>query len=348
MVGDAKLVQALPWLAEPLSQALATARSHALLVQGPAGVGQFDLALLLAQAWLCEAQPLSDQHRPGPACGHCASCLLFQSHTHPDFQLLLPDALRESLGWALDAETGRDGEPKASKTKPSREIKIDAVRAMLNFTQVTSARGRAKVVVVYPAEALNHVAANALLKTLEEPGGLLRFVLASNSPEGLLPTIRSRCQPLPLGLPARQPSLQWLSEQGVEGAEVLLMAAGGRPQEARDWFEAGLRANAWQQLPQRLARGEAAALADWPLPRAIDALQRLCHDLLRRSHGAAPTYFAAESLPTPSLAAPLHGWDAALRRAARHAEHPLNAGLLMESLFAQGRQALLEATPRRA
>jgi DNA polymerase-3 subunit delta' len=204
------------------------------------------------------------------------------------------------------------------------------------------------VVVVYPAEALNHVAANALLKTLEEPAGLLRFVLASNSPEGLLPTIRSRCQPLPLGLPAQQPALQWLAEQGVDGAEVLLMAAGGRPQEARDWFEAGLRASAWQQLPQRLARGEATALADWPLPRAIDALQRLCLDLVRRCHGAPPSYFAAECLPAPKHAAPLHVWDAALRRAARHAEHPLNAGLLMESLFAQGRQALLEAAPRRA
>jgi DNA polymerase-3 subunit delta' len=335
-------------LAQPLSQALATARSHALLVQGPAGVGQFDLALLLAQAWLCEAHPADSAERVGPACGHCASCLLFQSHTHPDFQLLLPDALRETLGWAQESETGKDGEPKASKTKPSREIKIDAVRTMLGFTQVTSARGRAKVVVVYPAEALNNVAANALLKTLEEPGGLLRFVLASNSPEGLLPTIRSRCQPLPLGLPAQAPALQWLNEQGVDGAPVLLMAAGGRPQEAKDWFEAGLRAQAWQQLPQRLARGEAAALADWPLPRAIDALQRLCHDLLRRSHGAPPSYFAAECLPTPKLAAPLLGWDAALRRAARHAEHPLNAGLLMESLFAQGRQALMEATPRRA
>ncbi|MCV2368959.1 DNA polymerase III subunit delta' [Roseateles oligotrophus] len=347
MVGGAQS-QPLPWLAEPLRQALATARSHALLVQGPAGVGQFDLALLLAQAWLCEAQPASVHQRPGQACGHCASCLLFQSHTHPDFQLLLPDALRESLGWAQEAEPGKDGEPKASKTKPSREIKIDAVRAMLGFTQVTSARGRAKVVVVYPAEALNNVAANALLKTLEEPGGLLRFVLASNSPEGLLPTIRSRCQPLPLGLPAQAPALQWLSEQGVDGAEVLLMAAGGRPQEAKDWFDAGLRANAWQQLPQRLARAEAAALADWPLTRAIDALQRLCHDLVRRSHGAAPSYFAVESLPSPKIAAPLHAWDAALRRAARHAEHPLNAGLLMESLFAQGRQALMEATPRRA
>ncbi|MFY7866954.1 DNA polymerase III subunit delta' [Roseateles sp.] len=339
---DAPLVQALPWLKQPLVQALASARSHALLVQGPAGVGQFDLALLLAQAWLCE-----NRQADGSACGDCASCHLFLSHTHPDFLLLLPDALREQLGWALDADVGRDGEPKASKTKPSREIKIDAVRAMLSFSQATSARGRAKVVVVYPAEALNTVAANALLKTLEEPAGLLRFVLASSAPQALLPTIRSRCQPLPLGLPERAASLTWLKQQGVEGAEVLLDAAGGRPQEARDWFEAGLRAAAWQQLPQRVARGEAQALTDWPQPRAIDALQRLCHDLIRRSHGAAPSYFPAEALPTPKLSAPLHSWDEALRRAARHAEHPLNAGLLMESLVAQGQQALRDAMPRR-
>lgn len=334
----------LPWLAEPLRQALASARSHALLVQGPAGVGQFDLALLLAQAWLCEA-PLADAD--AGACGRCPSCHLFHSHTHPDFQLLVPEALREQLGWgAAEAEAGT--EAKASKTKPSREIKVDAVRAMLSFAQATSARGRAKVVVVYPAEALNTVAANALLKTLEEPAGRLRFVLASSAPEALLPTIRSRCQPLPLALPARGPALQWLAAQGVDAPEILLDAAGGRPQEARDWFEAGLRAQAWTQLPQRLARGEAAALADWPQPRAIDALQRLCHDLLRRAHGAPPTFFPAEALPAPRLAGPLHDWEAALRRAARHADHPLNAGLLMESLFAQGQQALRLASPRRA
>jgi DNA polymerase-3 subunit delta' len=341
MVNDEQ--QALPWLAGPLRQALATARSHALLVQGPAGVGQFDLALLLAQAWLCEA-PLDG----GAACGDCASCRLFHSRTHPDFQLLLPEALREPLGWSAPDGEGA-AEPKAGKTaKPSREIKIDAVRATLAFAQASSARGRAKVVVVYPAEALNTVAANALLKTLEEPAGQLRFVLASAAPEALLPTIRSRCQPLPLGLPATAEALQWLAGQGVETPEVLLAATGGRPQQARDWFESGLRAGAWQQLPQRLLRGDATALADWTQARAIDALQRLSHDLLRRAHGAAPSYFAAESLPTPRLAAPLHRWDAALRQAARHAEHPLNQGLLIESLVAQGQQALREAMPRRA
>ena len=330
----------LPWLEMPLINALATARSHALLVQGPAGVGQFDLAMLLAQAWLCET-PVAPT---GVACGQCASCRLFQARTHPDFQLLVPEALREALGLP-PANADENGEAKASKTKPSKEIKVDAVRATLAFAQGTSARGRAKVVVVYPAESLNHVAANTLLKTLEEPAGQLRFVLASTAPEALLPTIRSRCQAFPLGLPQRDAALAWLAGQGVDTPEVLLEAAGGRPQEARDWYVAGLRANAWQQLPQRLARGDAQALADWPPPRAIDALQRLCHDLLRRVHAAPPTYFAIAALPAPTLAAPLLAWESVLRRAARHAEHPLNAGLLIESLFAQGQSALREAMP---
>ena len=191
------------------------------------------------------------------------------------------------------------------------------------------------------------MAANTLLKTLEEPAGQLRFVLASTAPEALLPTIRSRCQAFPLGLPQRDAALSWLTGQGVESPAVLLDAAGGRPQEARDWYAAGLRADAWQQLPKRLSRGDAAALGDWPPPRAIDALQRLCHDLLRRVHAAPPTYFALAALPAPSLAAPLLAWDAVLRRAARHAEHPLNAGLLIESLFAQGQSALRESMPRR-
>jgi len=327
----------LPWLEAPLAQALANARSHALLVQGPAGVGQFDMALLLAQSWLCEAPAAGKL-----ACGRCAACHLFLAHAHPDFMVLLPEALRESLGYGADDEEGgaeaKTG--KASKAKPSREIKIDAVRQMLGFAQVTAARGRAKVVVVYPAEALNTVAANALLKTLEEPAGVLRFALASSAPEALLPTIRSRCQPVPLGLPPQELAQAWLSEQGVEAAEVLLAATGGRPQEALAWYADGVRAQAWLELPRRVARGESAALSDWPVPRAIAALQRLTHDLLRGSHGAPPSYFPPTALPKPRGAAGLHAWGRALQDAARHAEHPLNAGLLMESLVAQGQRAM--------
>ena len=303
-------------------------------MQGPEGVGQFDLAMLLAQAWLCEA-PLPDAR----ACDHCPSCHLFKARTHPDFQILVPEALREGLGLS-------DDEPaKESKTKPSREIKIDAVRSMLTFAQGSSARGRAKVVLVHPADALNAVAANALLKTLEEPAGQLRFVLTSSAPEALLPTIRSRCQPIPLALPPSEAALAWLAEQGLNAADAstLLAAVGGRPQQARDWYEAGMRANHWTGLPQQVQQGLSAGVAEWPQPRAIDALQRLCHDLLRRVHGAQPVFFPVQSLPTARHAGPLQEWDTALRRAARHAEHPLNAGLLMESLVAQGQQALRAA-----
>ncbi|KQW43360.1 MULTISPECIES: hypothetical protein [unclassified Roseateles] len=328
----------LPWLQAPLADALARARSHALLVQGPAGVGQLELAVKLAQSWLCE-----DRAENQPACSHCASCKLFASGTHPDFQLLLPEALdasaRESLGLPFEEAEA----PKAGKAKPSREIKVEAVRNLLAFAQATSARGRAKVVVIFPAEALNGIAANALLKTLEEPSGLLRFALASHDSASLLPTIRSRCQPLPLPLPDRAAALAWLAAKGVDGAEGLLAATGGRPQQALAWHEAGLTDATWQAIPKRVARGEVAALSDWAPPRVIDVLQRLCHDLVRRSHGQPGQFFAAAALPLPKRAAPLLAWDAELRRAARHAEHPLNAGLWIEALVAQAQTAMMAA-----
>ena len=328
----------LPWLQAPLQQALTQGRSHALLLQGPAGVGQFDLALLLAQAWLCEAR--ADVAQPG--CGRCASCHLLRARSHPDFLVLLPEALREPLGFG--AAEGEGGETKASKTKPSREIKIDAVRQMLSFAQTSAARGRAKVVLVHPAEALNTVAANALLKTLEEPAGLLRFVLASAAPQQLLPTIRSRCQPLQLALPERAAALQWLAEQGLESPEVLLDATGGRPQEALLWRNEGVAAKTWLELPRRIAKGEAQALMDWPVPRAIAAMQRLAHDLMRIAHGAPPSYFPRDALPKlPANRAGLQRWASVLQQSARHAEHPLNAGLLMESLVLQGQQAMRPA-----
>ena len=328
----------LPWLQAPLADALARARSHALLVQGPAGVGQLELAIKLAQSWLCE-----DRAEAQPACGHCSSCKLFASGTHPDFQLLMPEALdasaRESLGLPFEEPDA----PKAGKAKPSKEIKVEAVRNLLAFAQATSARGKAKVVVIFPAEALNGIAANALLKTLEEPSGLLRFALASHDSAALLPTIRSRCQPLPLPLPERSAALTWLASKGVDGAEGLLDATGGRPQQALAWHEAGLTDAAWQALPKRVARGEVAALSDWAPPRVIDALQRLCHDLVRRSHGQRGQFFAAAALPSPKRPAPLLAWDAELRRAARHAEHPLNAGLWIEALVAQAQTAISAA-----
>ncbi len=330
----------LPWLRAPLAQALATQRGHALLLHGPDGVGQFDLAQALAQAWLCEAATPSAQ-RP---CGDCASCRLVRARSHPDLLMLLPDAMRESLGWGAAEEGGEKG----AKAKPSKEIRVEAVRAAVGFAQTTSARGRGKVVVVYPAERMNLVAANTLLKTLEEPPGESRFVLASARPAELPATVRSRCEALRLELPTAQQAVAWLTEQGVARPEALLAACGGQPQRALDALQQGIDAALWQRVPALVARGEAAPFLAWPLPWLIDALQKLCHDALCVAVGAPPRYFSTASLSAGAGIAPLTQWAADLRGLARQAEHPWNPGLAVESLVQQGRIALGAPVPRRA
>ena len=142
-----------PWLAEPLRQALATRRGHALLVHGPRGVGQFELSVALAQAWLCETESVPLASRP---CSVCASCRLVRARSHPDLLVLLPEALREAVGWGGAAGEGEEGgESGKSTKKPSKEIRVEAVRAAIGFATTTSARGRGKVLVVHPAERMN-------------------------------------------------------------------------------------------------------------------------------------------------------------------------------------------------
>jgi DNA polymerase-3 subunit delta' len=348
---------ALPWLAEPLQRALREQRSHALLVHGPNGVGQFELALGLAQGWLCEVDDSpGDEGGEGgePArrpCGHCAACHLVRARSHPDLLVLVPEALRAALGWEPDGDA--DDADKASKAKPSKEIKVDAVRAAVAFAQTTSARGRAKVVVLHPAERMNGISANTLLKTLEEPPGAARFVLSSGAPDALLPTIRSRCQAVTLPLPETGVAAEWLRAQGVANPALLLAAAGGQPQDALAWSRDGVvDAALWAQLPALVARGATGALTGWPLPLLIDSLLKLCHDALCAAAGAAPRYFPAHSITglqlEPGATAPLHAWQRELQRTARHAEHPWNAGLLTASLVEQGRAALTPARARAA
>jgi len=333
----------LPWLAAPLAQGLAL-RAHALLLHGPAGVGQFELGLALATGWLCEAA----EGAPRP-CGLCPSCHLMAAQAHPDFHLLLPDALREPLGWGA-AEEGDDGGKSAKgKAKPSKDIRVEAVRAAIEWGQKTSSRGRAKVILVHPAQAMNLISANALLKTLEEPAGRLRLVLTAHDPEALLPTVRSRCQRLRLDLPGAAESLAWLGEQGVVRPEVLLAAAGGQPLDAAAMAADGIDSDAWERLPGDVRRGQAALVADWPLVRLVDALQKLCHDLMCLRADAAPRYFAAAVLePLLRPAGPawpaLAEWSRELVQAARHDEHPWHAGLRIEALVGQG--ARLWQTPR--
>ncbi|MEO8298144.1 MAG: DNA polymerase III subunit delta' [Burkholderiales bacterium] len=326
----------LPWLEAPLAQALRTQRAHALLVYGPPGVGQFEFAVALAQAWLCESS--AADRTGGRGCGHCTSCRLVLGRSHPDLRLVVPEALRAEAGLAQDdADDGDDGK----KRKPSREIKVDQVRAALHFSELTAGRRGGKVLVLHPAEELNTVAANALLKTLEEPPGAMRFVLSSGAPQALLPTIRSRCQALHLAAPPVEVAERWLAGQGVADARVLLDACGGQPLFALAEAHAGRDAAAWRQLPQQVLAGEFAGLTSWPLPTLVDALGKLCHDRLALSVGTAARFFPAWRPPGAADLAALTRCASELRRMARHADHPWNAGLAVEALVSQVRRALL-------
>jgi len=326
----------LPWLARPLAEALAQQRGHALMLHGAAGIGTLHFGLALAQAWLCEGGEASHTAGSRSPCGHCGSCRLVQAHLHPDLYVLLPEALRQQLDWPL-AEDKPDDE---GKKKPSRQIRIGEVRSAIDWVMKTTSRGRGKVLLMHPAETLNVQAANALLKTLEEPPAGTRVLLSVADPAHLLPTVRSRCQRLPLAAPAPQEAARWLAEQGVVGADVLLAAAGGRPLDAQLLASAGIDAASWAALPRAVARGQGGALSGWPVPRAVDALQKLCHDAMAQAAGGSLRFFPPGSVPAGGRMAELVEWQQSLNRVARHDEHPWHEPLLIDALVAQGCSAL--------
>lgn len=331
----------LPWLAEPMARAGAMAGAHAVLIHGPVGVGHLELGLLRAQAILCErgdqVERSGPTHWPGATsppvlpCGRCTSCHLVATRVHPDFLLVLPELLRVQLGWVDDD----DSKLTKADAKPSREIKIEQVRRAIAWSQQTSGRGRGKVLLLHPADALNATAANALLKTLEEPPGTLRLLLTSADPERLLPTVRSRCQRLRLGLPTPDTARAWLQSQGLADPAALLALAGGSPLAALAYSQQGITPAWLAGLPRRVAAGDAAPLAGRPIPQVIDLLLKLAHDAQVRAAGGMPRFYSAAHLPDGADLAALRGWQQALLQAARHDEHPWNASLLIESLVTQ-------------
>jgi DNA polymerase-3 subunit delta' len=189
--------------------------AHALLLSGPPGTGKQEFALEMARGLLCLEGSM-------PGCGSCRSCQLLNSGAHPDFRL---------LGLELN-----------DKGNPRSEIVIEQIRNLISALQLTTTISPGKVALVHPAEAMNRNAANALLKTLEEPPGDTVLILVSNDPGRLPATIRSRCQALRLRVPNHSVLLAWLREVSgcdAAAAESALSAAAGSPLRARDMLADG-------------------------------------------------------------------------------------------------------------
>lgn len=313
--------------------------AHALLLTGQRGIGKFDLARGFAESLLCE--------NPGPsqtACGSCLACGWLAQGNHPDFRLVQPDALAE--------EESDGGSESSGKKKPSQQITIDQVRALDDFLHVGTHRHGVRVVLVHPAEAMNRATANSLLKSLEEPVPGTLFILVSNEPERLLPTIRSRCQQLPIEMPERSRAEAWLADAGVKDAGRWLALAGGSPLLAVE-LGTGDERVLLDALIAELAKGvrvdplAAAAAVDRvvkaekrpaPLKRLVEWAQKWFVDLILLHEGQAPRYFVTQAAPLQELAstAGLASLLAFSRKALQYrqqCEQPLNSRLFLEDFF---------------
>lgn len=321
------------WLEQQL-RTLLSQNGHAWLLHGPSGLGQYDLALALAQTWLCDAPT------PQGACHQCASCHAIAVRTHSDLCVLMPETEMLMRQWPLPEKAQSEIDEK--KRKPGKEIRVDAMRDAIEFAQRTAAKGRGKVVLIYPAEMMNHVSANALLKTLEEPPGDTRFILATQSVHLLLPTIRSRCMSHAMLFPDRKASLAWLQLQDLtaDSAAVWLAASGDRPMDAISMAPAGGGSATWLGFPQAMRNGDTHFVREWGAAQLLSALHKLCHDQLALSVGAIPRFFPAQALVQGCHFSRLSSWSQALNASMRTVEHPYNQGLMQEALVNQARLAL--------
>jgi len=329
----------LPWQQSLAQSWLAQQErfAHAWLIHGMAGIGKTRFALAAAASLLCE----DPQH--GLACGHCQACRWVALGNHPDVRRIRPDAMA-----ALEGETADDGDAAPEKKTLSREIRIEQLRKLNDWFNTATHRGGWRVAVLYPAQALNHVSANALLKVLEEPPAHTVFLLVADAPDRLLPTLVSRCRRLPLPTPDTQTSLPWLTQQGVARAAQWLAASGNAPLLALEQAStADAPYPAWlSSVLQQASQGAVSVtqLADQlePLPvlQWIDPLQKLLLDMALARWGLHLRYYPdmatsiaalARNVNLPTLMS-MAKWLTAQRALANH---PLNAKLYAHALAQQ-------------
>lgn len=315
---------------------------HALLLKGKKGIGKLGFARSLAKFLLCE-----DLSAESQACGNCPGCRWFEQAGHPDFYLVEPEALSESSGEIKEKE-GSDNKDKPSSTKlkkkSSKQISVAQIRFLNDVINMSGHRGGYKIVLIHPAEAMNVVAANALLKNLEEPPPQTLFILVTHQPHGLLPTIRSRCRQVAMPVPDFNFAINWLEQQGVKDAQGSLAAVGYAPLAALEYNDGGYRLeyesfiNDVSMLKSFNPILLAEELQKSDLPTTVNWLQKWCYDLMSfRTAGKIRYHLSMESrieeLVPKIDPLQLAGYLRNLTDMQRLAHHTLNPRLFLEEVL---------------
>lgn len=261
------------WAVDLLRRHVARGRvRHAYLITGPEGVGRRTLALRLAQAVNCP-QPSA----PGEPCGACRTCLQIDAQQHPDLSI-------------VEAET-RGG-----------TLKVEQVRELQHSLALAPYDARYRYAVLIRFEEAHNSAANALLKTLEEPPAQVILAVTARDAEDLLPTIVSRCEQIRLRLiPAAQieEGLQSRWDVPAEQARLLAHISGGRPgyalrlhrepellQQRQEWLEQHALLLG-QGRVERFAYADAISKDRDTLRSALDIWLSFWRDVLLKTSGAA-------------------------------------------------------------
>lgn len=319
-------MESIPGLEDPFALLLSAIRQQrlpqSLLLGGEAGLGKRLLAEALAARLLCEALD-KDTLRP---CGVCASCHLLASDSHPDFLLLEP----------LEA---------------GKVINIEQVREASEFLQLRPQHAPRRVLLLAPAEAMPPAAANAFLKTLEEPGPHGNILLVSHALGRLLPTIRSRCSQIRLVPPDAGQLSAWLQAQSnldARTAADLARYSLGRPLRSLEWIEQDILRlrrewlDAWLKLPRQSPAAALSLAAQWAREKALSNLLLTVHtvviDILRLRLGASSPIINDDfGEPLSRLASrvaihPLIDFETQWRQIHVARDRNLNLTLVLESL----------------
>ena len=299
---------------------------HALLITGPTGVGKSLFANQLCASVLCNQTSLLNS-----SCGECKYCQLFKAGTYPDFTRIVPEEVNDA-------------------------ITVDEIRDLIEQINLTRHYDNYKIALIESAGNMNNNAANALLKTLEEPPPSTLIILVSDKSQTLPATVRSRCHTLVINIPSKEDALTWLNSQAKDVDWLPLLAiAQGAPLQALTLHTTELlqqRSTVIQGVLGLIEKKSnplevATQMETVSVPQGIEWIQGLILDLVRLKAAEDPItlenpdFYRSLLALAPRLEVPLllDFWDWLLDRK-RKFDNSLNRRLVVEELFLKSQQLL--------